>query len=119
MLLNWRKSMPTTRMPVPDAMLRYRYEQAAREYCERLPMEHFMESTAQSTQKHITMDSMGLVKKVRPDVHVFSELLVQYPKRGALGGIGRVCPDTMVVVYDGPIEADGSFDTPDQPAGPF
>ena len=41
-----------------------------------------MEATAQGTQREITLASLALVKARRPQVHVFNELLVQYPVRG-------------------------------------
>jgi Uma2 family endonuclease len=111
--------MPTTFVPEPIPLLRYHYERAASEYCQSLPLEHFMESTAQSTQRKITDASLDLVKAQRPDVHPFGELLIQYPKGSDLKKIARVCPDNMVVLFDGPIKASGSFDTPMQPVGPF
>ena len=40
----------------PRAMTRSDYEQAAAEYCRSLPLEHFMESLSQSTQREITLD---------------------------------------------------------------
>lgn len=81
--------MPTTFVPEPVPLMRYHYERAASEYCKSLPLEHFMESTAQSTQGKITVESLDLVAAVRPDVHVFSELLVQYPKGADLKKIAR------------------------------
>lgn len=51
-------------------------------------------------------------------MQVFNELLVQYPlprrKRP-----GQVVPDSMVVIHPRPIQADGSYNTPLQPVGPF
>ena len=77
-----------------------------------------MEATSQATQRKISWDSLDLVTRSRQDVHVFNELLVQYPlprrKRP-----GQVVPDNMVVVHDGPIEAEGSYDVPLQPARPY
>ena len=68
--------MPTTRPPI---LLRIEYEEAAEAYLRSLPLEHFMESTAQATQRKITLESLDLVQARRPDVQVFNELLVQYP----------------------------------------
>jgi hypothetical protein len=51
-------------------------------------------------------------------VHVFNELLVQYP-RGKGKPLGQVVPDNMVVVHPKPIKAEGSYDVPLQPARPF
>ena len=102
----------------PRSLLRIEYEEAAEAYLRSLPLEHFMEATAQATQREITLASLALVKARRPDVYVFNELLVQYPRRGE-PHIGQVVPDNMVVVCDEPIEANGSYDLPLQPVGPF
>ena len=102
----------------PPESLEQRYDRYASEYCESLPLEHFMESTAQAEQRKITVESLDLVKLARPDVHVFSELLVQYPlprKRRP----GQVVPDNMIVVHDGKVTAKGSYNMPLQPVGPF
>src|SRR6516165_10249896 len=107
--------MPRTK---PRALIEVTYTAAAQDYLRSLPPEHFMEATAQGTQRKITLESLDLVCARRPDVHVFNELLVQYPRRGERR-IGQVVPDNMVVVCDKPIEADGSFDLPLQPAKPF
>jgi Uma2 family endonuclease len=107
--------MPTE---LPRALLEVRYYQAAQDYLRKLPLEHFMESTPQATQREITLESLALVKARRPEVQVFNELLVQYPlprkKRP-----GQVVPDNMVVVHPEPIKAEGSYDVPLQPVGPF
>ncbi len=92
------------------------YAQAASAYCASLPLEHFMESTGQSTQRKITLESFDLICAVRPDVHIFSELLVQY---GPVTAIMRVVPDNMVLIHDGEIEAHGSYDISLQAAHPF
>jgi hypothetical protein len=107
--------MPTE---VPRRLLEVRYYAAAQEYLRNLPPEHFMEATPQATQREITLESLALVKACLPRMHVFNELLVQYPQRGEKKP-GQVVPDNMVVVHDGPIEAEGSYDVPLQPAGPF
>jgi Uma2 family endonuclease len=103
---------------LPRPLLRIAYEKAAEEYLRSLPPEHFMEATAQATQRGITLASLALVKARRPDVHVFNELLIQYPLRGQKKP-GQVVPDNMVVVWQGPITAGGSFDLPFQPTGPL
>ena len=77
-----------------------------------------MEATAQATQRKITLESLDLVHARRPDIQVFNELLVQY-RQGRGQKIRQVVPDNMVVVHDQPIKADGSFDVPLQPVGPF
>ena len=53
-----------------------------------------------------------------PCFQVFNELLVQY-RRPRKKKPGQVVPDNMVVVHSEPIEADGSYDVPFQPVGPF
>jgi Uma2 family endonuclease len=107
--------MPTE---MPRVLVEMSYEKAAREYLSRLPLEHFMEATPQATQREITLESLALVKAQRPDVQVFNELLVQYPlprrKRP-----GQVVPDNMIVVHAEPIKAEGSYNLPLQPVGPF
>src|SRR5436190_7887422 len=103
---------------VPRIILELQYHRAAEEYLRRLPLEHFMEATPQATQRKITLESLDLVHARRPEVQIFSELLVQYslPRRKKLG---QVVPDNMIVVHDKPIEAEGSFDVPLQPVPPF
>ena len=107
--------MPTE---LPRVLVEMSYENAAREYLRRLPLEHFMEATPQATQRKITLESFDLVHAQRPDVQVFNELLVQYPlprrKRP-----GQVVPDNMIVIHPEPIKAEGSYNLPLQPARPF
>jgi Uma2 family endonuclease len=107
--------MPTE---MPRMLLEVRYYQAAQDYLRGLPPEHFMEAVPQATQRKITLESLDLVHARRPDVHVFNELLVQYPlprqKRP-----GQVVPDNMIVVHAGTLKAEGSYDVPLQPARPF
>src|SRR5262245_45206637 len=68
-----------TPIPRPDVVTIRRYERAAAEYLRNLPLEHFMEATAQGTQRKITLESFDLITAARSDIHVFNELLVQYP----------------------------------------
>ncbi len=107
--------MPTE---LPRVLMEMSYEKAAREYLRRLPLEHFMEATPQATQRKITLESLDLVHAQRPDIQVFNELLVQYPlprrKRP-----GQVVPDNMIVIHPEPIKAEGSYNLPLQPVGPF
>ena len=77
-----------------------------------------MEATHQDRQRKITLESLDLVSARRSDVHVFNELLVQYP-RPRQRRPGQVVPDNMVVLSDEPIEAETSFNVPLEPAGPF
>ena len=103
---------------LPRALQEIAYEEYAQEYLRSLPPEHFMEATAQATQREITLSSLALLKARRSDVQVFNELLVQYPRRGKRKP-GQVVPDNMIVKHDKPIEAEGSFDVPLQPTRPF
>jgi hypothetical protein len=105
-----------TRLPL--SLLRIRYEEAAEAYLRSLPLEHFMEATAQATQRKITVCSFEIVHADRPELQLFNELLVQYPY-GPDEKIRQVVPDNMLVRHDKPIKADGSFDVPLQPARPF
>ncbi len=102
----------------PRALVSIAYQKAAEAYLASLPLEHFMEATAQATQREITLASLALVRADRSDFHLFNELLVQYRrKRGRV--IVQVVPDNMGVLYPEPIEAEGSFDLALQPVGPF
>jgi Uma2 family endonuclease len=103
-------------MPKPTTEIDY--EAAARAYMRGLPLEHFMEAVPQATQRKITLESLDLLAARRPDVHVFNELLVQYPRPGRRK-LGQVVPDNMVVLADQPIRPEGSFDVARQPVRPF
>src|SRR5260370_31538107 len=103
---------------LPRAIIAVHYAEAAHDYLRSLPLEHFMEATAQATQRKITLESLDLVHARRPDVQVFNELLVQYP-RPRRRKPGQVVPDNMVVVWPEPLDADGSYDLPLHPVGPF
>ncbi len=92
------------------------YERAAKAYCAALPLDHFMEATPQSTQRAITLASLELVKARRPDLHLFNELLVQYPINAH---VGQVVPDNMVVLTEEEPVARGSYNLPFEPAAPF
>jgi Uma2 family endonuclease len=108
--------MSTANLPRP--LIAVEYAEAAHAYLRSLPLEHFMEATAQATQRKITLESLDLVHGRRPDVQVFNELLVQYP-RGRQRKPQQVVPDNMVVIWKEPIEAGGSYDVPLQPVSPF
>ena len=103
---------------IPRALLDIRYSEAAREYLASLPLEHHMEATPQATQREITVESFALLRLRRPEVHYFNELLVQYPF-GDSGEEGLVVPDNMIVLHDGPLQADGNYALEIQPARPF
>jgi Uma2 family endonuclease len=103
---------------LPPLLQRIAYEEAAQAYLHSLPPEHFMEATPQGTQRKIVLESLDLLHARRPDVRVFNELLVQYPKRGRRK-LGQVVPDNMVVVTTERIRAVGSYNVPLEPAAPF
>jgi Uma2 family endonuclease len=105
-----------TKLPRP--LLEIKYEKAAEEYLRSLRPEHFMESTAQATQRKITLESLDFLNARRPEVQVFNELLIQYPIPGQ-SKPQQVVPDNMVVVWKEPIKARGSFNLPLQPVKPF
>jgi hypothetical protein len=93
------------------------FDDAAEEYLEwikREHPEHFMESVAQSTQRQITVASLDLVAAERPDVFVYSELLIQW--RDAENELRRVVPDNMIVIAEKRPKVDTSFAIPIQPA---
>src|SRR5271165_6428978 len=102
----------------PRILLDLQYFNWEQEYLRSLPPEHFMEATPQATQRKITLESLDLVAARRPDLHLFNELLVQYPRPGEERP-GQVVPDNMVVLHEGPIKAEGSYNLPLQPARPF
>jgi Uma2 family endonuclease len=103
---------------LPRALLEIKYEEAAQQYLRSLPLEHFMEANAQGTQREITLESLAVVRARRPDVKVFNEMLLQYSVKGRRR-LGQVVPDNMVVLWDGQIDVDTSYNLPLQPAGPF
>lgn len=102
----------------PPVMTPEDYEKAAQAYLRRLKPEHFMESIHQATQRKITLESLDLVRARRPEVQVFNELLVQYP-RPRRRRPGQVVPDNMVVLWPHRLRLSGSFDVEHQPARPF
>jgi Uma2 family endonuclease len=102
----------------PDPELVRMLEEAEQRYLRSLPPEHFMEATAQATQREITLESFALIRVTRPDIQLFNELLVQYPRKGRKK-LGQVVPDNMVVVHPETIRATGSFSLQLQPARPF
>jgi Uma2 family endonuclease len=101
----------------PRPLLRIEFEEAAEAYLRSLPPEHFMEATAQSTQRKITLAAFDVIHVARPDIQLFNELLVQY-RRGRSSAIQQIVPDNMVVVWSEPIDANGSYDLPLQPTKP-
>ncbi|HET6574846.1 MAG TPA: Uma2 family endonuclease [Fimbriiglobus sp.] len=101
--------------PILDRLF---YDQAAVEYYNSLPLEHFMESTPQATQRKITLESFDLIHAARPDIRCYNELLIQYPV-STIHDIARVVPDNLVVVHSQPIRGTKSFNTPFEDARPF
>ncbi len=107
--------MPST---LPRHLIDLAYDEYAQEYLRSLPPEHFMESTGQSTQREITGASLALVRARRRGFHFFGELLVQYPRKRRRRP-GQVVPDNMIVLTEERIRADGSYNLPLEPCGPF
>jgi Uma2 family endonuclease len=103
---------------LPRSLQVIAFEEAAQDYSRNLPLEHFMESTAQAAQRSITLASLALVTARRPEVQVFNELLVQYLRRRGRP-LGQVVPDNMIVLSEVPIRASSSFNLPLQSARPF
>ncbi len=102
----------------PKVLIEIAYESYAQEYLRSLPLEHFMEATAQAFQRAITLACLALVAARRADFHLFNELLVQYPRPGERRP-GQVVPDNMVVLGKRKPLATTCFNTPLEPAGPF
>ena len=103
---------------LPPLLQELAYEREAQAYLRSLPLEHFMEATPQATQRKITLESLDLIRAHRPDVQVFNELLVQYPrKRGRK--LEKVVPDNMVVLTTQRLRARTSFNVPLEAAPPF
>lgn len=110
----------TPAAPLDLKRVKHLYELAEQRYLRSLPLEHFMESTPQATQREITLESFALIRALRKDVQCFNELLVQYPIPGKdPDRPGQIVPDNMVVIHPKPIVAEGSYMTPLQPVGPF
>jgi Uma2 family endonuclease len=103
---------------VPRMILEATFEAEAQAYLRSLPLEHFMESTAQSTQRKITLASLELVQARRPEFQVFNELLVQY-RLGRDRTIHKVVPDNMVVICKEKVRAKTSFNLPLEPCPPW
>jgi Uma2 family endonuclease len=102
----------------PKILTEIAYESAAQDYLRSLPPEHFMEASDQATQREITLESLAVLKVQRSEVHVFNELLVQYPRPGERKP-GQVVPDNMVVLSSEPVRARSSFNLPLEKAKPF
>jgi Uma2 family endonuclease len=103
---------------LPPVLQEIAYEREAQAYLRSLPLEHYMEGIPQATQRKITLESLDLLHLHRPEVRVFSELLVQYPRRGRRK-LGQVVPDNMVVLTTDSIRAKLSYNVPLEPVGPY
>ncbi len=102
----------------PKILIEITYDDWAQKYLRSLPPEHFMEATGQSTQRKITLESLDLLHYRRPEVQVFNELLVQYPRPGQRKP-GQVVPDNMVILSDESPRSRSSFNLPLEKAEPF
>jgi Uma2 family endonuclease len=100
----------------PRILLHLEYEREAQAYLKSLPLEHFMEGKDQAEQRGITVASLAVVRVYRRDLHVFNEMLVQYPKEGR---ILKVVPDNMGVIYEGELRVSTNYAIPLQPVGPL
>ncbi len=109
-------TVPPASAPDPD-LVRF-YEEDARWYVKQLPLEHFMESTPQATQRKITLESFDVIAAARPEVQCFNELLIQYPAAGQKHP-ARVVPDNFIVLHPTPLGPLTSFPIATQPVGPF
>jgi hypothetical protein len=108
-------------MPVDPlkTLLRAKYHCAALRYLHSMSLENFAEAVPQADQRERTLASLGLLaKKRRSDVHLFNELLVQYPRANRRWP-GQVVADNMVVVSKKSIDAGLSYDLPFQPVRRF
>ncbi len=108
--------------PPAKALQAIDYERAAQEYGRRTSPAYFTvataETTAQAGQREITLASLALVKYRRTDLHVFNELLVEYPVRGGPDP-EQVVPDNMAVLSAEPPRAVRTFDVSRETAPPF
>ena len=72
----------------PAILQKLEFDEAAQVYLKSLTIENIMEADQQGQQRIITVNSLSQILKVRPDVHLYNELLVQYRL--------RVCPDEIL-----------------------
>ena len=97
---------------------REEYDRMAYEYMASLPPEHFMERSDHARQRDITVASFDCIASERPDIQLFSELLVQYPRPGQRRN-GQVVPDNMVIVDSKKISSLISFTVAHEGTRPF
>jgi hypothetical protein len=103
---------------LPRKVMELAYHEWAQKYLRSLRQEDFMEGVAQATQRKISIESVDVIAVERPDIQMFNELLLQAPARRGRRPI-QVVSDNMIILHDEPIVAEGSFDIPLQPVGPF
>src|SRR5437764_4430506 len=104
----------------PRVFVEMEYDEAAEAYLRSLKLENIMEAPEQATQREITLESCALVKARRDDLHVFNELLVQYPNPNKRKRRKQqVVPDNMLIHWQGELRVGRSFNLPLQPCGPF
>ena len=94
------------------------YEESAQRTMERGTLEVWSEMVSQATQREITLATFAQLKEYRPEVHVFNELLVEYPRKGQRPR-DKFVPDNMVVLHHEPLHPGESYDIAEQPVGPF
>jgi hypothetical protein len=107
--------MPSSK---PRALLEIEYYEAAQAYLKSLPPEHFMEALPQGSQRKITLESTDVINVHRPEVRCYNELLIQYRLHKG-GKIHQIVPDNFIVLHEGELAIDGSFDLEILPARPF
>lgn len=90
------------------------YFDAAKAYAETLCRYRLAKWVSQSRQQVMTVQSFAHLRAMRPDVQMYSELLVQDPVGGDVREIGRVVPDCMVVLQHETPTHMLSFDYPFQ-----
>ena len=102
---------------LPRPLLEIRYYEAAQAYLAGLTLENHMEAPPQATHREISVESFALLRRKRPEVQYFNELLVQY-RYGDMDETKQVVPDNMIVLHDEPIKMEGRYDVEFQPVGP-
>jgi Uma2 family endonuclease len=99
--------------------LREVYQRDAEELLRSLPLEHFMQSTWQSKQYFLAVQSFEYIHCFHPEIQCFSELLIQYPIPGGdPRKPGQVVPDVWVLIHHEPIKPKLSYMVPLQPVLP-
>ena len=81
--------------PNPD--LERKLEEAALRYSRSTRPGYRAEAFAQSTQRRITLESFDLIREARPEIHCFSDMLIEF-QRKSRNARGDVLLDQFVVV---------------------